>query len=52
MTENPKEKKGVFAKIKENIDTQFEDMSEGDNHSLFIVQLENGSANVVRIFVD
>ncbi len=31
---------------------QFQDMSEGDNHSLFIVQLENGSANVVRIFVD
>jgi 2,3-bisphosphoglycerate-dependent phosphoglycerate mutase len=31
---------------------QFVDMSEGDNHSLFIVQLENGSANVVRIFVD
>lgn len=31
---------------------QFEDMSEGDHHSLFIVQLENGSANVVRIFVD
>lgn len=31
---------------------KFKDMSEGDNHSLFIVQLQGEDATVVRIFVD
>lgn len=31
---------------------KFADMSEKDNHSLFIIQLTKDSSNVVRIFVD